>query len=242
MSVPTASVTVTTPVVFKVRFDAALAATPLTESRLIAFAMPVPTVSVTPSLIVASPRSIVPVAAPPIVAFAVTVTPVPLSPSVIVLAPVVVATVPATLTPDGAVAVTPPVNVVESPESSPTVNAPVLLNVTASVTELTAPVSETASTVLFTVSVSRVTLPEKPVVPPRFCNTKVSTATDVALTSASATLSPVSSVSVKLPAPSLTAPREMSPAVVVASVSIVVLAANVTFVSGSPIVMPSLED
>ena len=143
MSVPTASATVTTPVVFNVKFDAALAATPLTRSRLIVFAIPVPTVSVTPSLIVASPRSIVPVAAPPIVAFAVTVTPVPLSPSVIVLAPVVAATVPATLIPEGAVAVTPPTKVVLSPAASPSVTEPVLAKVVVPAIEFVPPKIDT---------------------------------------------------------------------------------------------------
>ena len=143
MSVPTASATVTTPVVFTVKLESEPLATPLTASRLIAFAIPVPTVSVTPSLIVASPRSIVPVAAPPIVAFAVTVTPVPLSPSVVVLAPVVAATVPATLTADGAVAVTPPTNVVLSPEPSPSVTAPVLAKVVVPAIEFVAPKIDT---------------------------------------------------------------------------------------------------
>ncbi len=131
MSVPTASATVTTPVVLSVRFDEVPKAVPDTASRLMALPIPVPTVSVTLSASVTSPRSIRPVAAPPTAALAVTDTPVFASPSVIVLAADVAATVPAIDTELGAVAVTPAVNVSVSPASLPKVSAPVFENVVA---------------------------------------------------------------------------------------------------------------
>ena len=128
ISVPTASATATTPVVSMVKFDGLPASVPSTASRLMALAIPVPTVKVASSARIASPRSIRPVAEPPILALAVTATAVSASPNVIVLAPVVAAIVPAILRADGAVAVRPPLKVMLSVASLPKVTAPVFRN------------------------------------------------------------------------------------------------------------------
>ena len=101
----------------------------MTEDRLIAFAMPVPTVKVAPSASVAAPKVIAPVEVPPIVDVPPIVRPVPLSPKVITPVPAAV-TVPFTLTALGAVATTPPVKA-KVPPLAPKANVPVLLKVTA---------------------------------------------------------------------------------------------------------------
>ena len=119
---------VTVPVVLRVKPDPAPPL--LTDPKVIAFAIPVPTVSVNPLLIVASPSVIAPVDAPPTVAFAVTVTGV---------VPRLIAPVPnAEIVPAinlllGAVAITPAVNWVLSPAASPSVSVPALAILTLAV-------------------------------------------------------------------------------------------------------------
>jgi len=129
ISVPTASATFTNPEVLIVRLETAPEAVPVTLSRLIGLAIPVPTVSVAPSTSVASPISIRPVAAPPTKLVAVTATAVLPSPSAIVLVDVFAATVPAILSALGAVATNPAVKVVLSPPALPSVTTPVFKNV-----------------------------------------------------------------------------------------------------------------
>ena len=67
ISVPIVLETVTAPVVLIVRFDTAFRAVPIIEERLIALAIPVPRVRVTPSASVVAPKVMVPVEAPPTV-------------------------------------------------------------------------------------------------------------------------------------------------------------------------------
>ena len=143
ISVPMAPAAATTPVVLIIRFDAVPLVVPVTASRLMAFAIPVPTVNVALSANVASPKSINPVAAPPMFAVAVTATGVLESPNMIVLAPVVAIIVPAILRALGAVAVSPAVKVVLSLEALPMVNVPVLLKVVVPAMELVVPVMDT---------------------------------------------------------------------------------------------------
>ena len=124
MSVPTASDTVTAPVVFSVRFDTAPAAVPDTASRLTVLLPPAPTVSVTPSASVTSPRSTDPLLPEDTVASAVTATPVFASPSVTSELFDVERTVPAIDTALASVTETPPVKVVESEAPLPKVTVP----------------------------------------------------------------------------------------------------------------------
>ncbi len=149
MSVPTAPLTVTAPVVLIVRLDAAPRAVPVTELRLIGVALPAPTVSVAPSASVAAPSVICPVEAPPIVELPPTATPVLPSPSVITPVPAAV-TLPFTLMAEGAVATTPPVKAVASPPL-PSVTEPVLLNVVVPAIVLLEPVSATLKPLPITV-------------------------------------------------------------------------------------------
>ena len=126
ISVPMAPLTVTAPVVLMVRFELVPLAVPVTDDRLMALAMPVPTVSVTPSAKVAAPKVMLPVEVPPMVAFALTVTGAPKLRTPVPAAVIV----PATVIPLGAVAVRPPVNA-KVPPLVPKVTVPVLLKVTA---------------------------------------------------------------------------------------------------------------
>ena len=126
ISVPTAPLTVTAPVVLMVRFDVVPPAVPETEDRLIALAIPVPTVKVAPSTKVAAPKVMLPVEVPPMVVLAVTLTGAPKFRAAVVAAVIV----PATLMALGAVAVIPPVNA-KVPVLAPKVTVPVLLKVTA---------------------------------------------------------------------------------------------------------------
>ena len=128
ISVPTAPLTLMTPVVFNVKFDTVPLAVPVTAPKLIAFAIPVPTVNVTLSANVASAKVMVPVEPPPTVAFAVTA--IAVLPKLMALVPLA-AIVPAIDLLLGAVAVTPPVNVSVSDASFPKVTVPVLVKVTA---------------------------------------------------------------------------------------------------------------
>ena len=123
MSVPTAPLTVTAPVVLIVKLEAVPLAVPVTEDKLNVFALPVPTVKVTPSAKVAAPNVIFPVDVPPTVEFPETVTPVVPKLITPVPAAVIVQLIVLEL---GAVAVTPPVNAVVPTK----VTVPVLANVT----------------------------------------------------------------------------------------------------------------
>ena len=126
ISVPTAPLTLMTPVVFNVKFDTVPLAVPVTAPKLIAFAIPVPTVNVTLSANVALPNVIAPVELPPTVVLKPTLT--ALVPRLITPVPLA-AIVPAIDLLLGAVAITPPVNVVLSVAESPNVTVPVLANV-----------------------------------------------------------------------------------------------------------------
>jgi len=107
ISVPTAPLTVTAPVVLIVKLETEFNAVPVTEDKEIGVSAPAPTVNVLLSDKVAAPIVICPVDAPPIVE----------SP-VIETVPKVITPVPAALTVPlivlelGAVAITPPVNAV----------------------------------------------------------------------------------------------------------------------------------
>ena len=126
ISVPIVLETVTAPVVLMVRFEALPLAVPAIDDKLIAFAIPVPIVRVTPSASVVAPKVMVPVEAPPIDVLELTVTGAPR-----LITPVPAAlTVPPKLIRLGAVAVTPPVNAVVSPPL-PKVTVPVLAKVVA---------------------------------------------------------------------------------------------------------------
>ncbi len=74
ISVPIVLETVTAPVVLIVRFEALPLAVPAIDDKLIAFAIPVPIVRVTPSASVVAPKVMVPVALPPNVLLARTLT------------------------------------------------------------------------------------------------------------------------------------------------------------------------
>ena len=74
MSVPTAPVTVTAPVVLRVRLLTAPAAVPVIDPRLMVFAIPVPIVRANPSAKVAVPKVMAPVEVPPTAVFPPTVT------------------------------------------------------------------------------------------------------------------------------------------------------------------------
>ncbi len=126
ISVPMVLETVTAPVVLIVRFDTVLPAVPAIDDRLIAFAIPVPKVNVTPSASVVAPKVMVPVELPPTVVFADTLTGVVPKFST----PLEAAIVPAKVFTLGAVAVKPPLNV-NVPPLAPSVKVPVLLKVTA---------------------------------------------------------------------------------------------------------------
>ncbi len=104
--------TLAAPVVLIARFDTVPPATPDIDPKVMAFAIPVPTVSVNPLLMVALPSVISPVDAPPTVAFAVTVTGV--VPRLITPVPKA-EIVPAIDLLLGAVATKPPVNVLVPP-------------------------------------------------------------------------------------------------------------------------------
>ena len=127
ISVPTAPLIVTAPMVLIVRFELVPLAVPVTDERLKVFAIPVPTVSVTPSAKVAAPKVICPVEVPPTVELPDTVTPdvpklmTPVPAAVIV--PLIVLLL-------GAVAVTPPVKLIVS-LPLPNVTLPVLEKVVA---------------------------------------------------------------------------------------------------------------
>jgi hypothetical protein len=77
ISVPTAPLTVTAPVVLIVKLEVGLPAVPVTEDKLNIFPIPVPTVRVTSFAKVAAPNVIFPVDVPPTVEFPETVTPLP---------------------------------------------------------------------------------------------------------------------------------------------------------------------
>ena len=95
MFVPTASATVTAPVVLIVRLETAPPPfAPVIASKSIWFAAPAPTVSVAASATVASPKEMVPVDVPPTNKFAATVTPVSASPKVSTPVPPSAFTVP----------------------------------------------------------------------------------------------------------------------------------------------------
>ncbi len=126
ISVPMVLETVTAPVVLIVRFDTVLPAVPAIDDRLIAFAIPVPKVNVTPSASVVAPKVMVPVELPPTVVFADTLTGVVPKFST----PLEAAIVPAKVFTLGAVAVKPPVKL-KVPLLAPKVKVPVLLKVTA---------------------------------------------------------------------------------------------------------------
>ena len=141
ISVPTAPLTVTAPVVLMVRLEDTPPAVPVTAARLIGVAAPVPTVSVVLSAIVAVPMVIWPVEVPPTVELPPTATPVPASPRVMTPVPAAV-TLPLRLMLEGAVATTPPVKFRVSP-LLPRVTVPVLAKVVAPAMVLLAPVMET---------------------------------------------------------------------------------------------------
>ena len=141
MSVPTAPLTVAAPVVLIVKLDAVPLAVPVTEDKLNVFALPVPTVRVTPSAKVAAPKVIFPVDVPPTVELPPTLIPVLASPKVITPVPAAV-TVPFKLMLLGAVATTPPVNAIASPPF-PNVTVPELLNVVAPAIVLLDPLNTT---------------------------------------------------------------------------------------------------
>ena len=126
ISVPIAPLTATTPVVLIVRLEALPEAVPATELKLIALAIPVPKVSVTPSAKVVAPRLIAPVAVPPIVVVAKMLTGV--VPRFIALVELLAAIVPDKYFVLGAVAIRPLVKV-KVPRAAPSVKVPVLLKV-----------------------------------------------------------------------------------------------------------------
>ena len=86
MSVPTAPM-VPTPVVLSVRFETALLAVPVTEVTSILLAIPVPNVSVAPSVKVTAEAVISPVEMPPKVVLPLTLTAVLASPNARVAVP-----------------------------------------------------------------------------------------------------------------------------------------------------------
>ena len=139
MSVPTAPLTVTVPVVFNVKLEDEPFNVPVTEDKLNVFALPVPTVRVTPSAKVAAPKVIAPVDVPPTVESPETVT--ALVPKLITPVPAAVI-VPLIIFELGAVAVTPPVNAVVSPPF-PRVTVPVLEKVVAPAIVLLDPLNTT---------------------------------------------------------------------------------------------------
>ena len=141
MSVPTAPLTVTAPVVLIVRLETVPLSVPVTVDKVIDVAAPAPTVNVAPSARVAAPKVICPVDVPPTVELPPTLTPVSESPKVITPDPAAV-TVPFKLILLGAVATTPPVNAVASPPF-PRVTVPVLENVVIPAIELLAPLNIT---------------------------------------------------------------------------------------------------
>ena len=112
-----------------VRLEAVPLAVPVTVDKLIALAIPVPTVKVAPSAKVAAPKVMLPVEVPPTVELAATATPVSASPKVMTPVPAAV-TVPFTVIALGAVATTPPVKLMVS-EPLPNVTVPVLAKVVA---------------------------------------------------------------------------------------------------------------
>ena len=122
ISVPIVLETVTAPVVLMVRFEALPLAVPAIDDKLIAFAIPVPIVRVTPSANVVAPRVMVPVALPPNVVSARTLTAV--VPKLITLVVLLAAIVPARYFVLGAVAVKPLMKVRLSPLASPKYTAP----------------------------------------------------------------------------------------------------------------------
>ena len=128
ISVPIVLETVTAPVVLIVRFDTAFRAVPIIEERLIALAIPVPRVRVTPSASVVAPKVMVPVALPPNVVLARTL--IAVVPKLITLVVLLAAIIPARYFVLGANAVRPFVNV-NVPPLAPKVKVPVLLKVTA---------------------------------------------------------------------------------------------------------------
>lgn len=65
ISVPMVLETVTAPVVLIIRFEVVPSAVPVIDERLIAFAIPVPIVRVTPSASVVAPKVMAPVEPPP---------------------------------------------------------------------------------------------------------------------------------------------------------------------------------
>jgi hypothetical protein len=125
--VPIAPFKITAPVDVTVRLLTAPDVVPLTEPRVIAFAIPVPTVNVTPLAKVASPKVMAPVDVPPTVVVPPTVTEV--VPRLITPVPAAVM-VPLSVFEEGAVAATPPVKLIVSPPF-PKVSVPVLLKVVA---------------------------------------------------------------------------------------------------------------
>ena len=138
MSVLTAPATVTAPVVSSVRLLTVPSAVPVTEPKVMALAMPVPTVRVTPSANVAFPKVIAPVDVPPTIESPTTatglvprlMTPIPAA----VMFPLIVLL-------DGAVAMTPPVNAELPPD--PMVTTPVFSKVVIPAIVFAAPVMET---------------------------------------------------------------------------------------------------
>lgn len=125
--VPIAPFRITAPVDVTVRLLTAPDAVPVTDPKVIAFAIPVPTVNVTELAKVALPNVMAPVDVPPTVVVPPTVTEV--VPRLITPVPAEV-TVPLIDLLEGAVAVTPPVKARVSPPS-PKVSVPVLLKVVA---------------------------------------------------------------------------------------------------------------
>ncbi len=126
ISVPTAPATVTAPVVLMVKLLDVPDAVPVTAAILIVLAMPVPTVSVTPSSRMALPRVIVPVDVPPTKPLAdLMFIAVSESPRVIIPMPAAV-TVPMRLIAEGLVAMMPPVKLKTSEPALPKVSEPLL--------------------------------------------------------------------------------------------------------------------
>lgn len=126
ISVPMVPDTVSAPIVLIVRFEGVPPVVPAIDERLIALAIPVPRVSVTPSASVVAPKVMVPVELPPRVVSAETLT--GLVPKLIT--PLEAAIVPAKVLVLGAVAVN-PLLIVNVPPDDPNARVPVLLNVTA---------------------------------------------------------------------------------------------------------------
>ena len=141
ISVPTAPPMVAVPVVLIVILEAVLPAVPVTDERLKVLAIPVPTVSVTPSAKVAAPKVICPIEVPPTVELPPTLIPVLLSPNVMTPTPAAV-TMPFKLIALGAVAITPPVKLIVSP-SLPKVTVPVFEKVVAPAIVFDAPLNTT---------------------------------------------------------------------------------------------------